>query len=38
MGQTKPEDQNFLWHFPEYRINPNLDGFDSLFAAYLVEN
>jgi hypothetical protein len=38
MGQTKPEDQNFLWHFPECRINPTRDCFDSLFAADLVEN
>jgi hypothetical protein len=25
MGQTKPENQKFLWHFPKCQINPNLD-------------
>jgi hypothetical protein len=38
IDQTEPENQNFLCHFPECRINPNLVCFDNLFADYLVKN
>ena len=37
MDQTKSENQNFLWHFPKCRINPNLDCPDCLSAPYVAK-